>query len=179
MNTFQKTLNAVFSELPIKDEAALKMRRALIVQGMFREALEQVYKETAPYMLSHINAVYIKKDESTDKKELIIYADDSLVRADLDARQEFIKAALFAKGEDISTVRFIASRGNVKKRHPFVEIKDNDYDNLQYLVYFAQTHHPLDEGQEAAVEAASELIEDPRVAQSFSKAMRANLETHE
>ena len=33
--------------------------------------------------------------------------------------------------------------------------------------------------EEAAVEAASERIEDQRVAQSFSKAMRANLETQE
>lgn len=179
MNTLQDKLDAMFSELPVKDEAALKIRRALIVQGKFRDAVEQVYKESASYILSHINAVYILKDQDTQRKDLVIYADDSMVRADLDARQEFIKAALFAKGEEISKARFIAARGNVKKHHPFVEIEDNNEDNLQYLVYFAQTRHPLDEGQEAAVEAASERIEDQRVAQSFSKAMRANLETQE
>lgn len=178
MNSLQDKLQAVFNELPIKGEAALKMRRALIVQGLFRQAIEQVYKEKASYILSHINAVYILKDKETNDKELIIYADDSLIRADLDARQEFIKVALFAQGEEIRSARFIASRGNMKKHHPFVEIEDIEYDNPQYLVYFTQKHHPLDEGQEAAVEAATELIEDQRVAQSFSKAMRANLETH-
>lgn len=179
MNTLQEKLSAVFSELPIKDEAALKMRRALVVQGLFRDAIEQVYKESAPYILSHINAVYITTDKGTNTKELIIYADDSLIRADLDARQEFIKAALFPRGEEISTTRLVASRGNMKKHHPFVEIEDNENVNPQYLVYFAQDHHPLNEGQLAAVQAATDRIEDPQVSQSFSKAMRANLETHE
>ncbi|MDO5117796.1 MAG: hypothetical protein Q4D34_04845 [Eggerthellaceae bacterium] len=178
MNSLQDKLYALFDELPIQGEAAQKMRRALIVQGLFRQAIEQVYKDKASYVLSHINAVYIMKNDDTTDKELIIYADDSLIRADLDARQEFIKVALFAQGEEIRTARFIASRGNMKKHHPFVEIEDIEYDNPQYLVYFTQTHHPLDDEQQAAVEAATDLIEDQRVAQSFSKAMRANLETH-
>ena len=178
MITLQDKLSAVFNELPIKGEAPLKMRRALIVQGMFRQAIEQVYKESASYILSHINAVYISPNATTGEKELIIYADESLIRADLDARQEFIKMALFAQGEEIHAARFVASRGNMKKHHPFMEIEDIEHNNPQYLVYFSQTRHPLDDSQQAAVDAATELIEDQRVAQSFSKAMRANLETH-
>ena len=63
MNSLQDKLQAVFNELPIKGEAALKMRRALIVQGLFRQAIEQVYKEKFA-VGQHIRALIIKAEKN-------------------------------------------------------------------------------------------------------------------
>ena len=57
-----KEMARLFSSLPT-DEKTLIARRAAEVRTMWKDAIEYVYKENAPYVLDHVNAVYIKEEE--------------------------------------------------------------------------------------------------------------------
>ena len=51
--------------------------------------------------------------------QLVVYADDSLIRSDLDARQEFLKMKLKEQGEHVETFKILPSRFEMKAHHPF------------------------------------------------------------
>ena len=51
-----KEMARLFSSLPT-DEKTLIARRAAEVRTMWKDAIEYVYKENAPYVLDHVNAV--------------------------------------------------------------------------------------------------------------------------
>ncbi len=92
-------------------------------------AMNQVFPDaaTCDYILSHINGFYLVKDESPRKGSAdsacpvlcTIYSDDSLVKAELDARQELLRRALHAQQIHFDEYRFLSSKGGMRQRHPF------------------------------------------------------------
>lgn len=60
-------------------------------------------------------------DMQPSGKLLILYSDDSLVRSDIDARQEFLKMRLRYYGEHVESFRILPSRMGMRQRHPFSE----------------------------------------------------------
>ena len=55
-----KEMVRLFSSLPT-DEKTLIARRAAEVRTMWKDAIEYVYKENAPYVLDHVNCLYKRR----------------------------------------------------------------------------------------------------------------------
>lgn len=127
------------------DDEAKKVYRTTKVINMFKQAIDHVYKDAAFLILQNINAVYIlqerekgqKRHASKDdklEKRLIIYTCDSMVYADLDSRQEFIKMWFNTHGEHIDKFELVSSKFGMRKRFPYKDevfemkkkLEDND-----------------------------------------------------
>lgn len=136
------------------DDVSRKAARAAEVNVVWRNAVEAVYGEASSLVLSHVNAVYImeaaaevggsrdgmkrarvlaasasavRQQEGQSRRagaQLVVYCDDSLIRSDLDARQEFLKMRLREQGEHVETFKILPSRFDMKARHPFVREGD-------------------------------------------------------
>lgn len=83
------------------NESDKELYKTYKVQNLFEKAIKYIYQTNYNLILKNINAVYIvNKKENYDlkdsnkaiySKQLIIYTCNSMVYADLDSRQEFIK----------------------------------------------------------------------------------------
>ena len=174
MKGINRSLNSYLHELD-PTGAQAKARRAAQVQDRWKQAVCKVYgAEAAAFVLSHINAVYIMKQDDPSKKEtqLIIYSDDSMVRSDIDSRQEYLKFLLNHQGEHVGPVKILASRFDMKNRHPFegTDLQANAFSEPVDLSKIILT-----EEQQDAVESAAEQIDGTAVSTAFKKAMTANL----
>lgn len=120
-------LVASFDSLNSKTKQAYRTAK---VNEVWKNAIEAIYHDKASLILDHINAVYvIKASDIKDSRVLsrvekgdtvlVVYADDSIVRTDLDARQELIRIKLNEQGEHIGAFSIKASRFDMKNRHPF------------------------------------------------------------
>lgn len=97
--------------------------RAKQVRARYKEALERVYGSTAQLFLEHTNNVYIMNKDGV--RTLIVYVDDSIFAAELNAQRELIKLKLLELfGEDIETFDIFISRGSYKNNHPFLSDED-------------------------------------------------------
>ena len=111
MTSFSSALQKTLRSTAATSELAAKAARANKVKQMWRDVME-------PMFLDHTNAVYIVNEHGA--KVLIVYVDDSLFAAELDARRELIKLKLLERyGEDIAEFRILVSRGKYKKNYPF------------------------------------------------------------
>ncbi|MDO4503163.1 MAG: phosphoadenosine phosphosulfate sulfotransferase [Coriobacteriia bacterium] len=121
MKRFGDAVDEFFARQGGSESLAAKARRAAQVRERWATAVRAVYvtDDVVRFILSHVNAVYIMDNE------VIVYSDDSLVRSDLDARQEFLKMALNEQGERVfARFKILPSKFNMKTRHPFVEPLD-------------------------------------------------------
>ena len=131
MRKLGESINELMAALAAGDDASRKAQRAAAVNVAWRNAVEAVYKDAAQMVLDHVNAVYIMAADEVVKgattkashtgtgAQLVVYADDSLIRSDLDARQEFLKMKLKGQGEHVETFKILPSRFEMKARHPF------------------------------------------------------------
>ena len=131
MRKLGESINELMAALAAGDDASRKAQRAAAVNVAWRNAVEAVYKDAAQMVLDHVNAVYIMAADEVVKgtptrashagtgAQLVVYADDSLIRSDLDARQEFLKMKLKEQGEHVETFKILPSRFEMKARHPF------------------------------------------------------------
>lgn len=165
MKQLGDALNAFFAREGGSDSVAAKARRAAVVRDRWASAVRAVYvtDEAVDFVLSHVNAVYIVDDQ------LIVYSDDSMVRSDLDARQEFLKLALNAQGESVfSRFKILPSKFNMKARHPFAtcskkpDLRGNNPDQ------------PL-RFDPARAESMVEGVADEKVRQALKRAIVADL----
>ena len=103
-------------------------------------------------------------------KQLIVYVDDSIVSAELNARRELIKLQFLDHyGEAIDEFKIIISRGEFKKHHPFAAEEAPAYREDVPSI-------PLDEEERAALCEEVEAIDDPRLRESLLRAMVADKE---
>lgn len=122
-------LRSVLQALGGGDSEAARAQRVAEVRVRWKSAVEAVYQGAAGLVLDHTNAVYIVSPEKTSdpaaakvgkgRTLLIVYADDAMVRSDIDARQEFLKLKLNELGERIDVLSIKASRRDMLKRHPY------------------------------------------------------------
>lgn len=177
MKKLNSELFAVTGSLPSADKAARIARRAARVQSMFKEAVEHIYKENAPYVLAHVNAVYIKDEpvgavgEGNTVRTLMVYMDDGNFRSDVYSRQHLIMLLLHERfGEKVEVFKAFPSRFNMRTRHPYASV-DSSSDSSAPCVRVA-----LDSEERARALRVGELIDDARVRASFLKAMTTSLE---
>lgn len=131
MRKIGASISEFMSSLAVGDDVAQKAQRAAAVNVAWRNAVESVYKDAADMVLDHVNAVYIMAagddvygarpgaPSGGTGSQLVVYADDSLIRSDLDARQEFLKMKLKEQGEHVDSFKILPSRFEMKSRHPF------------------------------------------------------------
>lgn len=148
-------------------EARINMR-AHQVRARYKEALETVYRETAPLFLAHTNNVYIMKKQGV--VTLIVYVDESIFAAELNAQRELIKLKLLELfGEEIEEFEIHVSRGNYKKNHPYLKQDSNESEEKAPSV-------PLDDQEKLFVSQTVSTIEAHQLRKAVEKAMTADME---
>jgi hypothetical protein len=81
------------------------------------------------FILEHINAFYIRKDErprkgpDKDKPYVVaeIVCDEPMVRAELDMRRELLVYLLMCEGMTFKELRILPARRTMKNRHPYLD----------------------------------------------------------
>ena len=153
------------------DDKARLVARIAQVHQRYRMVIEKVYRENAPMFLEHTNSVYI-----TDKdggKTLIVYMDESIFAAELNAQRELIRLYLqqmFA--ENIETFDIHVSRGKYKKRHPFTTQETADGEPA---LPFDKCRTALTPEQNEFIRNTLSTVDDAKMRQTLEKAMTADL----
>ena len=183
MRKLGESINELMAALAAGDDASRKAQRAAAVNVAWRNAVEAVYKDAAQMVLDHVNAVYIMAADEVVKgtptrashagtgAQLVVYADDSLIRSDLDARQEFLKMKLKEQGEHVETFKILPSRFEMKARHPFRRAEE---DGAARASREETPRTPLSPEEEAALEASVGAVESPMVRRALERAIRAD-----
>ena len=103
--------------------------------------------------------------------ELIVYVEDSLIAAEVDARREMIKLKFLELfGEEIDEFRIRVSRGKYKLSHPYREEAEKTA---------AQEKAPrvaLSEARIAQIDEELSTIPDKKVREALKRAMISDLE---
>lgn len=165
-----------------------KIQRSVVVKTRWKCAVRAVYKDAAQLILDHVNAVYILRAEQVYNKTeeirvkntgtvLVVYADDSMVRSDIDARQEFLKLKLNEQGECVETFCIKPSRFDMRGRHPFCS-PVGDVSNEGKMGYTKKNIavKPLSEKDYNFIISQTSQVKNTAVAQALQKAMIADLQ---
>ena len=164
MRKLGESINELMAALAAGDDASRKAQRAAAVNVAWRNAVEAVYKGT-PTRASHAGT----------GAQLVVYADDSLIRSDLDARQEFLKMKLKEQGEHVETFKILPSRFEMKARHPFRRAEEDGAVERAARASREETPRtPLSPEEEAALEASVGAVESPMVRRALERAIRAD-----
>ncbi|MDO4400710.1 MAG: DUF721 domain-containing protein [Coriobacteriia bacterium] len=166
-------------------EDAAKMARASEVRRMWEQLMKLGGDD---YILEHTNNVFIlraedartlRRDHDDRKdagatgtgKQLVVYVDESIVAAELNARRELVKLQFFEHfGERIDEFKIIISRGQYKSHHPFVHQaqKPSYIDGVQPVA--------LTPEERAVAVQQVEGIQNDRLRRAVERAMIADLE---
>lgn len=102
--------------------------------------------------------------------ELIVYVEDSLIAAEIDARREMIKLKFLELfGEEIDTFRIRVSRGKYKMNHPYREEGKSDAEKKT-------PREPLSEQRMAQINEELLAVPNERVREALKRAMISDLE---
>ena len=142
--------------------------RATQVRDRYKRAIESVYRQSAPLFLAHTNNVYIMRKDGV--RTLIVYVDESIFAAELNAQRELIRLRLLELfGEDVEEFQILVSRGKYKKHHPYLTETSQEADEKPPSI-------PLDEAEREYVSNTVSAVEDERLREALRKAMTADLE---
>lgn len=109
-----KALESLGRDVPNAQQKA----RAAQVCDMWKTAVEEIYKASAACFLDHTNAVYLMRKD--DVRTLIVYVDESIFAADLNAQRELFKLKFLDRfNEQIEVFEIHISRGSYKNQHPY------------------------------------------------------------
>lgn len=163
-------IGKMVSQLAGDSEEARINIRVQQVRDRYRAAIESVYPpSTAHLHLAHTNNVIITMKKGA--RTLIVYVDDSLFAAELNAQRELIKLQLLEQfGEQIDDFQIKTSQWRkYRERHPYA-------DGEETAVEAPPVAKPLDERERAYVSDTASKIEDDRLRKSLERAMTADLE---
>lgn len=162
MKPLGSALKASLSEIGGKNPALRKAARAAQVNEIWKKLVEPVF-------LEHTNAVFIFTEDG--RKKFVVYVDESIYAAELNARREIIKMKLHGLfGEEVDDFLIHVSRGKYKKSHPFVE-KDARAPRP------AVQRIPLSREERRDIEEKSSAIQDARLRKAFTRAMISDIES--
>lgn len=150
------------------DEQARINLRANQVRERYKRALETVYRDQAPLFLAHTNNVYIMEKDGV--RTLIVYVDESIYAAELNAQRELIRLHLLEMfGEDVEAFEIHISRGKYKNNHPYLTETSRKTDEKAPSI-------PLNADEKAYVSDTVARIDDQHLREALQKAMTADLE---
>ena len=163
-------IQRLISEIGGNTDAARVNMRTQQVRERYKAAIESVYPDqTAKLHLAHTNNVIITSSKGVCT--LIVYVDDSLFAAELNAQRELVKLRLLELfGEEIEDFQIKISRWKkFRENHPYI-------DEEQQGIGKEVPSIPLDENELSFVNRTAAVIEDEKVRESLEKAMKADLE---
>lgn len=172
MTPFSAALGRSLRSAAQSDVLAAKAARANKVKQMWSTAMKICCGPSAQAFLDHTNSVYIVREGegAEQRKVLIVYVDESIFAAELDARREMIKLKLLERfGEEISEFRILISRGRYKENHPFRE-QDAPLSNP------TPPRKPLPPEEVDRLREEASAIGDERMREALLKAMISGLE---
>ena len=170
MKRVGKDIQRLIRDMGGDSDAARINMRTMQVRERYKKAIESVYPEkTAVLHLNHTNSVIIKKIDS--KNTLIVYVDDSLFAAELNAQRELIRLRLLELfGEEVDDFQIKVSHWKkYRENHPYVEEESLDYNSKSASI-------PLTDEEQSYVSRTVAVIEDEMLRKSFERAMTADLE---
>lgn len=187
------------------DEAASRALRRATVHRLWEETVAAVFREAAPLVLDHTNAVYIMSAEKGNAVRrfdrpasdvqgcaatgnvLVVCLDDSMVRSELDNRQELVKMKFREKGEPVEALKIVPSIRDMKQRHPFRRPAGQPVSPGAPLwgaearndgrILSSPAREALSDRQASVLSSAAEKLDDARLRKAFEKAMIASRET--
>lgn len=146
-----------------------EVRSRILIERRIEKARSQFAEVVDPFILRHVNSVYLLKSKSMEGMfDLIVYLDNSTCAAELNARRELIRLKYREKFDtlvDVFEIRI--SKGKYRESHPFCS---EDIDQ-QSTVPPSSADKVIDA---ARIEELTEGIEDPALRDSFKRAMAAN-----
>ena len=148
-----------------QDQARINLR-AHQVRARYKSVLQTIYHQTTALFLEHTNNVYIMDKKGV--KTLIVYVDESIFAAELNAQRELIKLKMLELfDEQVEEFEIYVSRGHYKKHHPY--IKEEDQQSVRYMPV------PLDSTEKDYVSNIVSTVSSTALRSSFEKAMTASL----
>lgn len=171
------SFNAFYNNMPEE------VKRRVLINRRIQRIHDQFSQVVDPFILEHTNSVYLlrhkdvlgdsqpnkdanKEQSDTQVFDLVVYVDNSLVAAELNARRELIRLKYreqFKISIDVFEIRI--SRGSYKGKYPF-----RNQDTVSQI-----DTQPRDLSDEEN-ERINELVEDisnKRIKESFIKAITA------
>lgn len=171
------SFNAFYNNMPEE------VKRRVLINRRIQRIHDQFSQVVDPFILEHTNSVYLlrhkdvlgdsqpnkdanKEQSDTQVFDLVVYVDNSLVAAELNARRELIRLKYreqFRISIDVFEIRI--SRGSYKGKYPF---KDQDV-----IPQTSTQGRELSEEETAHISELVEDISDKRIKESFIKAITA------
>ncbi|MGI6106168.1 MAG: DciA family protein [Raoultibacter sp.] len=153
MGQLSTGIRKVIASLGGDEEIAKKAHRAAQVREMWASCVDPVF-------LDHTNSVYILKEK--EGKILIVYVDESIYAAELNARRELIKLKFLQTfNEDIEEFRILISRGNYKKNYPYKNKKGEKI----------KSPRELTKEEIKQIEEIAKIVENEKIQESLKQAM--------
>lgn len=168
-----------------------EVRKRVLINRRIQKVHDQFSQVVDPFILDHTNSVYLlrhkdllnqpvqgqptPKDEyhpdvSQEIFDLVVYVDNSLVAAELNARRELIRLKYreqFSVVIDVFEIRI--SRGSYKEKYPFRELKNQEAPSKP---------HALTEEKSQRVDELIKDIPEGKLRDSFRKAITAQKQNH-
>jgi hypothetical protein len=168
MKTLKNALQASMSHLEENNPQLKKEMRINQVREMWQEIITHVYKDKGQLFLSHTNNVYLLTKDQI--RTLIVYVDDSIFAAELNAQRELIKLKFRQKyNEQIDEFNIYVSRGKYKNNYPYQKVQPQQEKTSQKEL------PELNKNEEEEIKKLSSKLENKKVQASFSKALEADL----
>lgn len=167
MEPFKRKLAHAVSSMGADSKTVNTRIRAAEVRREYADIIHTMYGPSADLFLDHTNGVYILSEEGVRK--LIVYVDESIFAADLNAQRELIVLRFHEKfHEDIEAFDIHVSYGDYKNRHPYRNSASDPTDRKPSV--------PLTAEEEKRVDEAVKDVGDERLRAALRKAMKTDLE---
>ena len=191
MKKLKASLDQLKAVLEEKNPGGAEALRYAEVNDLWKNAVGAVFGgDSAALVLDHTNSVYVMSGEQGGNlrrfdrprsetqgvvagKVLAVYCDDSMVRSELDNRQELLKMKFKEQGEDVEALRILPSTRDMKNRHPFRDEAARAGSSDRSFVRPTRTSRALTEDELAAVHKRASQVEDPIVRRALYRAMLA------
>lgn len=161
MRKLSMNISSLLNGISGDSEYAKKAYRASQVRAMWAACVDKPF-------LDHTNSVYILNEAGN--KTLIVYVDESIFAAELNARRELIKLKLLQEfGEDIQEFKILISRNTYKKNYPFKKEQDIlSLNNIEPI--------PLSKKEKEKVNEIVCVVEDEKLRENLKKAIISDWE---
>ena len=168
MTSLSTVLSQTLRSVTQSDILASKAARAYKVKQMWRVVVEICCQPHAQVFLEHTNSVYIIHEDN--QKVLIVYMDDSIFAAEINARREMIKLKILEHfREEIDDFHILISRGKYKNKHL--------YSDIEYEINRTTPPcKPLSVQEVNSIKERASKIRNNKVRESLVKAMISGLE---
>lgn len=142
------------------------IKEKLLINRKIEQVQKQFSQVTDPFILEHVNSLYLTKSKMVDDAyDLVVYVDNSMCAAELNARRELIRLKyreLFDVAIDVFDIRI--SRNKYRNDHPFMP------ENDEYAVKAARD---LTDKECKEIEGILSPLPEGPMRDSFERAIKA------